>query len=394
MANEMLHNSSENCREGRQGPECSSTRAPTLSKMFYREEWIRTMKKFVNRLALENRVLRRAKETLESLMDTWNFSQLSSTVDSVALRIWRSELVAQILARSIGGLVCFSSLYIVFSVTRFLWDTKIPLLLTPVLAVAPAALLCSLVVFCILFSKYLCYPLVCSVMLDPSYSRSGSTFQSFQLLSQELRYQRTLYRLCLSDRDFTDEDYEMLLELDNEPGVQAMRRFIEGASPEKIESLPTYRYRCRRSSFFHASSSCNDDQDAKDWKKKFSLKAKLFYFWNSLYNNLQHSISIVTASWRCDRGFSSRKEEQQGACLKRGDSYCSKLSLGRKQSNNSFSSLTSSSCADSCPICLEEFVQEDLIRVLPCKHEFHGDCIFSWLVERGKCPVCKYSVAG
>ena len=43
-----------------------------------------------------------------------------------------------------------------------------------------------------------------------------------------------------------------------------------------------------------------------------------------------------------------------------------------------------------CPICLETFDKDTVIRSLPCKHEFCAHCIERW-TEQGKatCPVCK-----
>jgi E3 ubiquitin-protein ligase RNF13 len=48
---------------------------------------------------------------------------------------------------------------------------------------------------------------------------------------------------------------------------------------------------------------------------------------------------------------------------------------------------------EECVICIEDFVDEDELRVLPCKHEFHIPCIDSWLTTRKKfCPICKRDV--
>ncbi|KAM7501872.1 hypothetical protein LguiB_000776 [Lonicera macranthoides] len=46
----------------------------------------------------------------------------------------------------------------------------------------------------------------------------------------------------------------------------------------------------------------------------------------------------------------------------------------------------------TCSICLEQAKRGELIRSLPCLHQFHANCIDPWLRQQGTCPVCKLTV--
>ncbi|XP_020581001.1 E3 ubiquitin-protein ligase ATL6-like [Phalaenopsis equestris] len=47
-----------------------------------------------------------------------------------------------------------------------------------------------------------------------------------------------------------------------------------------------------------------------------------------------------------------------------------------------------------CAICLNEFEEEDTIRLLPkCDHVFHQECIDAWLATHVTCPVCRTNYA-
>ena len=46
-----------------------------------------------------------------------------------------------------------------------------------------------------------------------------------------------------------------------------------------------------------------------------------------------------------------------------------------------------------CPICLKEFVVEELFVELGCAHVYHEDCIEKWLRDHDTCPLCRSRVA-
>jgi E3 ubiquitin-protein ligase RNF115/126 len=46
----------------------------------------------------------------------------------------------------------------------------------------------------------------------------------------------------------------------------------------------------------------------------------------------------------------------------------------------------------TCNICLECFSVGNIVRVLECKHEFHENCIITWLKTRNTCPVCRHEL--
>ncbi|KAF8707086.1 hypothetical protein HU200_030318 [Digitaria exilis] len=46
-----------------------------------------------------------------------------------------------------------------------------------------------------------------------------------------------------------------------------------------------------------------------------------------------------------------------------------------------------------CIICLAEYEEKDVLRILPyCGHDFHMACIDLWLEQNSTCPVCRLSL--
>jgi len=47
----------------------------------------------------------------------------------------------------------------------------------------------------------------------------------------------------------------------------------------------------------------------------------------------------------------------------------------------------------TCTICLDEFFDDESVRLFSCCHVFHTDCVDLWLKQNKSCPICKTEVA-
>lgn len=66
---------------------------------------------------------------------------------------------------------------------------------------------------------------------------------------------------------------------------------------------------------------------------------------------------------------------------------------GKATEEETSEALHSVSCAEfmgkQCPICLTRYEKTDDVSALPCSHEFHRECICTWLSNyRKTCPLC------
>lgn len=46
----------------------------------------------------------------------------------------------------------------------------------------------------------------------------------------------------------------------------------------------------------------------------------------------------------------------------------------------------------SCAVCREGFAPGNILRSLPCGHEFHDSCIVPWLENCNTCPICRWEL--
>ncbi|XP_062210750.1 E3 ubiquitin-protein ligase SDIR1-like [Phragmites australis] len=147
------------------------------------------------------------------------------------------------------------------------------------------------------------------------------------------RLQSLRLQLALLDREFDDLDYDALraLDADNSPHALSM-------SEEEINALPVFKYKVQAQQ--GSASSRKSDGSSQ-------LLASLI---------------------------GSGDEKKQDGFKADGTSKTPEDEL-------------------TCSVCLEQVVVGDLLRSLPCLHQFHVNCIDPWLRQQGTCPVCKHQVS-
>ncbi|XP_014827698.1 PREDICTED: uncharacterized protein LOC106906786 [Poecilia mexicana] len=81
-------------------------------------------------------------------------------------------------------------------------------------------------------------------------------------------------------------------------------------------------------------------------------------------------------------------EERQGAVVSK---KMSRREIQRFPTKN-FCSATNSGNTQ-CQICFCEYADKDKLRMLPCFHDYHVQCIDRWLKDNSTCPICRANLA-
>ncbi|XP_008803095.2 E3 ubiquitin-protein ligase SDIR1-like [Phoenix dactylifera] len=148
------------------------------------------------------------------------------------------------------------------------------------------------------------------------------------------RLQSLRLQLALLDREFDDLDYDALRELDTDNSSEA-----PSMSEEEINALPVHKYKA----------------------------------------NLQKD--------------SSSNRQSDGSLLQQASSSSASAAERKRDCVKADGSLKTSEDELTCTVCLEQVNAGELIRSLPCLHQFHANCIDPWLRQQGTCPVCKHRVS-
>jgi transcriptional regulator with XRE-family HTH domain len=122
-----------------------------------------------------------------------------------------------------------------------------------------------------------------------------------------------------------------------------------------------------------------------DIKKKFGKKVKLLRIekgWSQekLALNADLDRTYIPSIEKGDRNVSITVIEKIADALK--------LSISDLFKN---SSIYFTKDLFSCSICLNE-TKDNIIRKLICSHNFHINCIETWLSNNTSCPICRYKL--
>ena len=49
-------------------------------------------------------------------------------------------------------------------------------------------------------------------------------------------------------------------------------------------------------------------------------------------------------------------------------------------------------CDVKCLVCQFQYEAKESLRILPCKHAFHTECVDQWLMTKDFCPYCRQAI--
>ncbi|KAK9126992.1 hypothetical protein Scep_015838 [Stephania cephalantha] len=151
------------------------------------------------------------------------------------------------------------------------------------------------------------------------------------------RLQGLRLQLALLDREFDELDYETLRALDSDDASA-----VSSMSEQEINALPVHKYM---------------GNSLQRQVLPFDQRSLAAFFDGSLVQSASSSSPAV--------------EKKQEPAKANGSSRAQEDEM-------------------TCTICLEQVKEGELIRSLPCLHQFHATCIDPWLRQQGTCPVCKF----
>lgn len=188
------------------------------------------------------------------------------------------------------------------------------------------------------------------------------------------------FYLAMMNRDFTDEDYEMLRFLDRNNSGQG-----HAVSQGALDALPQHSFHAR------AKGASQSNPATADRSKSSSGSSASPYHTAS-----QHQYG--RGSGDRARGAEAGSHLRLRGSASGSDAGVRPSAPPRASVIGDAPSVSSGSTeTHRCSICLEDFREGDQVTSLPCFHQYHSPCVQPWLRQQGSnstCPECKTPVFG
>ena len=123
----------------------------------------------------------------------------------------------------------------------------------------------------------------------------------------------------------------------------------------------------------------NISPEINNFFNSFNMNNGLISFLNNHNNDFQFN-NLVNIMMSFDIGSNNRHPPASDKAIKE----LKKIEVNDNNLSN-YKNIT-------CNICLENFEVGNVLRILECNHEFHENCIITWLKSNNTCPICRHEL--
>ena len=123
----------------------------------------------------------------------------------------------------------------------------------------------------------------------------------------------------------------------------------------------------------------NISPEINNFFNSFNMNNGLISFLNNHNNDFQFN-NLVNIMMSFDIGSNNRHPPASDKAIKE----LKKIEVNDNNLSN-YKNIT-------CNICLENFEVGNILRILECNHEFHENCIITWLKSNNTCPICRHEL--
>jgi hypothetical protein len=107
------------------------------------------------------------------------------------------------------------------------------------------------------------------------------------------------------------------------------------------------------------------------------------------------NLLCLLAAWErtnqdiADRQTTTFRDRQNTAFRERRSRYILANLATHVFNGTSFEHEAAKLCHDACAICLSNWEPQDRIKLTPCGHAFHEECLRGWIMKKETCALCR-----